>query len=142
MVPKIVKKIHHSELRYENGEFYVPTRLLKELNITEDEPFQIKGGPRDGSFIIVREFWQREVQTSLIINQQQVENCFSHLFKDKRKKEEYDKMKQQSYFKHLKLKLTEQELFYIRDALELGFKQMPQDDKETYDEILKMFQEK
>ena len=78
----------------------------------------------------------------MIINQQQVENCFSHLFKDKRKKEEYDKMKQQSYFKYLKLKLTEQELYYIRDALELGFKQMPQDDKETYDGILKMFQEK
>ena len=110
MIPQIVKKIHHSELRYEDGEFYVPTRLLKELNITEDEPLQIKGGARDGSFIIVREFWQREVQTSLIINQQQVENCFSHLFKVKRKKEEYDKMKQYSYFKKLNLKLTEQEL--------------------------------
>lgn len=42
----------------------------------------------------------------------------------------------------LNLKLTEQELFYIRDALELGFKQMPQDDRKTYDGILKMFQEK
>ena len=51
-------------------------------------------------------------------------------------------MKQQSYFKKLNLELTEQQLFYIRHALELGFKQMPQDDKETYDGILKMFQEK
>lgn len=57
-------------------------------------------------------------------------------------KEEYDKMEQQNYFKCLKLKLTEQELFYIRDALKMGFKQMPQDDRETYDGILKMFQEK
>ena len=56
MVPQIVKKIHHSEPKYEDGEFYVSTRLLKELNITEDEPFQIKGGARDGSFIIVRSF--------------------------------------------------------------------------------------
>ena len=59
-----------------------------------------------------------------------------------KKKEEYDKLEQQSYFKNLNLKLTEQELFYIRHALELGFKQMSQDDKETYDRILKMFQEK
>jgi hypothetical protein len=58
------------------------------------------------------------------------------------KKEEYDKLVQQSYFKKLNLELTEQQLFYIRYALELGFKQMPQDDKETYDGILKMFQEK
>jgi hypothetical protein len=57
-------------------------------------------------------------------------------------KEEYDKMEQQNYFKCLNLKLTEQELFYIRDALKLGFKQMSQDDRETYEEILKMFQEK
>ena len=59
-----------------------------------------------------------------------------------KKKEEYDKMEQQRYFKILNLKLTEQELFYIRHALELGFKQMSQDDKETYVGILKMFQEK
>ena len=44
--------------------------------------------------------------------------------------------------KKLNLKLTERQLFYIRHALELGFKQMPQDDRETYDGILKMFNRK
>ena len=142
MIPQNVKKIHHSELRYKDGEFYVPTKLLKELNITEDEPFQIKGDTYGGTFIIVREFWQREWQSYLNITNEQAEFYFTHLFKCDKKKEEYDKMERQRYFKNLNLKLTEQELFYIRHALELGFKQMSQDDKETYVGILKMFQEK
>ena len=76
------------------------------------------------------------------IDDETSEFYFTNLFKDKKKKEEYDKLEQQSYFKNLNLKLTEQQLFYIKNALELGFKQMPQDDKETYDGILKMFQRK
>ena len=142
MIPQTVKKIRWSDLRYADGDSWVSTKLLKKLNITEDEPIQIVGGARGGSFIIVREFWQREWQSFLNITNEQAEICFTNLFKDKRKKEEYDKLEQQSYFKKLNLKLTEQQLFYIRHALELGFKQMPQDDKETYDGILKMFQEK
>lgn len=142
MTPQTVKKIRWSDLRYADGDSWVSTKLLKKLKITEDEPFQIKGGARDGSFIIVREFWQREWQSFCIVTEKQAEIYFTSLFKDKRKKEEYDKLEQQSYFKKLNLKLTEQQLFYIRHALELGFKQMPQDDKETYDGILKMFQEK
>ena len=139
MIPQIVKKIHHSELIYKDGEFYVPTKLLKELNITEDEPFQIKGDVYGGTFIIVREFWQREWQSYLNITNEQAEFYFTRLFKCKSKKEEYDKLEEQRCFKNLNLKLTEQELFYIRYALEVGFKQMPQDDKETYNKILKLF---
>lgn len=139
MIPQIVKKIQWSDLRYADGGSWVSTKLLKKLNVTEDEPIQIVGGAYDGTFIIVREFWQREWQSYLNITNEQAEICFTNLFKDKRKKEEYDKLEQQSYFKNLNLKLTEQELFYIRHALELGFKQMPQDDKETYDGILKLF---
>ena len=142
MTPQTVKKIRWSDLRYADGDSWVSTKLLKKLKITEDEPFQIKGGARDGSFIIVREFWQREWQSYLNITNEQAEICFTNLFKDKRKKEEYDKLEQQSYLKKLNLKLTEQQLFYIRHALELGFKQMPQDDRETYDGILKMFNRK
>ena len=142
MTPQSVKKIRWSDLRYADGDSWVSTKLLKKLNITEDEPFQIKGGARDGEFIIVREFWQREWQRFCIVTEKQAEMYFTNLFKDKRKKEEYDKLEQQSYFKKLNLKLTEQQLFYIKHALELGFKQMPQDDRETYDGILKMFQEK
>ena len=142
MIPQVVKKIRYSDLRYADGDSWVSTKLLKKLNITEDEPIQIVGGARGGSFIIVREFWQREWQSFLNITNEQAEIYFTNLFKDKRKKEEYDKLEQQSYLKKLNLKLTEQQLFYIKHALELGFKQMPQDDKETYDGILKMFQEK
>lgn len=142
MIPKVVKKVRYSDLRHVDGNSLISTKLLKKLNITEDEPIQIRGGAYGDTFIIVREFWQREWQSYLNITNEQAENCFTNLFKDKRKKEEYDKLEQQSYFKKLNLKLTEQQLFYIRHALELGFKQMPQDDKETYDGILKMFQEK
>ena len=142
MIPKVVKKVSYSDLRHVDGKSLISTKLLKKLNVTEDEPIQIRGGARDGSFIIVREFWQREWQSYLNITNEQAEIYFTHLFKSKKKKEEYDKLEQQSYLKKLNLKLTEQELFYIKHALVLGFKQMPQDDKETYDGILKMFQEK
>lgn len=139
MKPKFVKTVDYTDLRYADGKSFVSTKLLKNLNITEDEPFQIIGGARNGSFIIVREFWQREWQSFLIISDAQVEIYFSHLFKCKSKKEEYDKLEQQIYFKNLNLELTEQQLFYIKHALELGFNQMPQDDRETYDGILKLF---
>ena len=142
MIPKVVKKVRYSDLRHVDGNSLISTKLLKKLNATEDEPIQIVGGAYGGTFIIVREFWQREWQSYLNITNEQAEIYFTNLFKDKRKKEEYDKLEQQSYFKKLNLKLTEQQLFYIKHALELGFKQMPQDDRETYDGILKMFQEK
>ena len=142
MIPQTVKRVRYSDLRYADGDSWVSTKLLKKLNITEDEPIQIVGGARGGSFIIVREFWQREWQSFLNITNEQAEIYFTNLFKDKRKKEEYDKLEQQSYLKKLNLKLTELQLFYIRHALELGFKQMPQDDRETYDGILKMFNRK
>ena len=139
MIPQVVKKVSYSDLGYAEGDSLISTKLLKKLNVTEDEPIQIVGGAYGGTFIIVREFWQREWQSYLNITNEQAEICFTNLFKNKRKKEEYDKLEQQSYFKKLNLKLTEQELFYIRHALELGFKQMPQDDKETYNRILKLF---
>ena len=71
---------------------------------------------------------------------------FNWFFKKDKKQEtqtEWIRLDATTYKKYvLNLKLTEQELFYIRDALELGFKQMPQDDRKTYHRILKMFQEK
>ena len=142
MIPQVVKKVRYSDLRHVDGKSLISTKLLKKLNVTEDEPIQIVGGAYGGTFIIVREFWQREWQSYLNITNEQAEIYFTSLFKDKRKKEEYDKLEQQSYFKKLNLKLTEQQLFYIKHALELGFNQMPQDDRETYDGILKMFNRK
>ena len=148
MIPQTVKKIDISKLRikkYGDWDYSeVSTETLAELNITEDEPFQIidEGGNWNGKFAIVREFWIRDWQTFCIITEKQAEIYFTHLFKASQKKKEYDKLEQQSYFKKLNLELTEQQLFYIRHALGIGFKQMPQDDKETYDGILKMFQEK
>ena len=144
MIPQTVKKIDSSEFRFLGGVFKVFTKKLAELNITENEPFQIidEGGSWDGKFAIVGEFWVNDCQTIDIITDKQAEFYFSHLFKASEKKKEYDMLEQQSYFKKLNLELTEQQLFYIKHALELGFKQMPQDDKETYDGILKMFQEK
>ena len=146
MIPKVVKKIDFSKLRikkYGDWDYSeVPTKVLKELNITEDEPFQIidkEKGELDGKWGIVQEFWVRDWQTFYIIHESQSDYYFANLFKDKRKKEEYDKLEQQSYFKKLNLELTEQQLFYIRHALELGFNRMPQDDRETYDGILKLF---
>lgn len=142
MIPKIVKIVSYSVLRHVDGNSLISTKLLKKLNITEDEPIQIRGGAYGGTFIIVREFWHREWQSYLNITNEQAEFYFAHLFKCEKKKEEYYNLEQQNYFKCLNLKLTEQELFYIRYALKIGFKQMPQDDRKTYDEILKMFQEK
>lgn len=147
MTPQTVKKIDFSKLRIKKYGDYpqVPTKLLNKLNITEDEPFQIideEKGAWDGKWGIVQEFWVRDWQTFYIIPESRLDYYFGNLFKSEKKKKEYDKLEQQSYFKKLNLKLTEQQLLYIRHALELGFKQMPQDDKETYDGILKMFQEK
>ena len=139
MIPKVVKKVSYSDLRHVDGKSLISTKLLKKLNVTEDEPIQIVGGAYGGTFIIIREFWQREWQSYLNITNEQAEFYFTHLFKCEKKKEEYNNLERQSYFKNFNLKLTEQELFYIRHALELGFKQMAQDDKETYDKILKMF---
>lgn len=141
MIPKVVKKVSYCDLRHVDGDSLISTKLLKKLNITEDEPIQIRGGAYGGTFIIVREFWQREWQSYINITNEQAEFYFAHLFKCAKKKEEYYNLGQQSHFKTLSLKLTEQQLFYIKHALELGFKQMLQDDKETYDGILKMFQE-
>lgn len=142
-----MKKIDFSKLRIKKYGDYpeVPTKLLKELNITENEPFQIidkEKGAWDGKWGIVLEFWVRDWQTFCIITEKQAELYFNNLFKSEKKKKEYDKLEQQSYFKKLNLELTEQQLFHIKRALELGFKQMLQDDKETYEVILKMFQEK
>ena len=139
MTPKIVKKVSYSDLRHVDGKSLISTKLLKKLNVAEDEPIQIRGGAYGGTFIIVREFLRREWRSYLNITNKQAEIYFTNLFKDKKKKEEYDKLEQQSYLKKLNLKLTEQQLFYIRHALELGFNQMPQDDRETYDGILKLF---
>ena len=144
MIPQTVKKIDSSEFRFLGGVFKVSTKILAELNITEDEPFQIidEGGSWNGKFAIVGEFWVNDWQTIDIITDKQAEFYFTHLFKASEKKKEYDMLEQQSYFKKLNLELTEQQLFYIKHALELGFNQMPQDDRETYDGILKMFQGK
>ena len=149
MIPQVVKKIDISKLRikkYGDWDYSeVPTKVLKELNITEDEPFQIidkEKGEWDGKWGIVQEFWVRDWQTFYIIHESQSDYYFTNLFKSEKKKKEYAKLDTDSYFKELKLSLTEQQLFYIKHALELGFKQMPQDDRETYDGILKMFQGK
>lgn len=147
MIPQTVKKINISNLRwkkYRDCPDEVSTKALAELNITEDEPFQIidEGGNWNGKFAIVREFWINDWQSISIITEKQADNYFYNLFKSEKKKKEYDELEHQSYFKKLNLKLTEQQLFYIKHALELGFKQMPQDDRETYDGIIKMFNRK
>ena len=93
--PKIVKKIELSKCRLPKYGDYpqVPTKLLNKLNITEDEPFQIVGGNSwNGKFGHVQEFWQRDWQTFTIITEEQAEFYFTNLFKDKKKKEEYDIM--------------------------------------------------
>ena len=139
MTPKIVKKVRYSDLRHVDGKSLISTKLLRKLNVAENEPIQIVGGAYGGTFIIVKEFWQREWQSYLNIDDEKAEFYFTNLFKCEKKKYEYYNLEQQSYFKKFNLKLTEQQLFYIKHALELGFKQMPQDDRETYDGILKLF---
>lgn len=94
MIPQTVKKIKISNLRWKKYSDYpdeVSTKALAELNITEDEPFQIidEGGNLNGKFAIVREFWIKEWQTISIISEKQAEFYFTHLFKASQKKKEY-----------------------------------------------------
>ena len=95
MIPQVVKKIDFSKLRikkYVDWDYpEVSTKTLAELNITEDEPFQIidEGGNWDGKFAIVREFWVRDWQTFCIITEKQAEIYFTNLFKASQKKKEY-----------------------------------------------------
>lgn len=95
MIPQTVKKIDISKLRIKKYADWVypdvSTKALAELNITEDEPFQIidEGGSLDGKFAIVREFWVNDWQTICIINEKQAEIYFTNLFKAPRKKKEY-----------------------------------------------------
>lgn len=95
MIPQTVKKIDISKLRikkYVDWEYTeVSTKTLAELNITEDEPFQIidEGGNWNGKFAIVREFWVSDWQAFYIITEKQAEIYFTHLFKDSKKKKEY-----------------------------------------------------
>ena len=91
MIPQTVKKINSSKFRFLGGVFKVSTKTLAELNITEDEPFQIidKGGSWDGKFAIVREFWINDWQMISIITEKQAEFYFTHLFKASQKKKEY-----------------------------------------------------
>lgn len=92
----MVKKIDISKLRikkYVDWDYpEVSTKTLAELNITEDEPFQIideEKGALDGKWGIVREFWIRDWQTFYIITEKQAEFYFTNLFKASEKKKEY-----------------------------------------------------
>ena len=95
MIPQVVKKIDISKLRIKKYADWVypevSTKTLAELNITEDEPFQIidEGGNWNGKFAIVREFRVRDWQTICIIAEEQAEFYFTHLFKASQKKKEY-----------------------------------------------------
>ena len=91
MIPQVVKKIDASEFRFSGGVFKVSTKTLAELNITENEPFQIidEGGNWNGEFAIVQEFWVNDWQTIVIITEKQAEFYFTHLFKASQKKKEY-----------------------------------------------------
>ena len=91
MIPQTVKKIDASEFRFSGGVFKVSTKKLAELNITENEPFQIidEGGNWDGKFAMVQEFWVDDWQTISIITEKQAEFYFTHLFKASQKKKEY-----------------------------------------------------
>ena len=91
MIPQVVKKIDSSEFRFLGGVFKVSTKKLAELNITENEPFQIidEGGNWNGEFANVQEFWVNDWQTISIITEKQAEFYFTHLFKASQKKKEY-----------------------------------------------------
>ena len=91
MIPQAVKKIDASEFRFSGGVFKVSTKKLAELNITENEPFQIidEGGNWDGEFANVQEFWVDDWQTISIITEKQAGFYFTHLFKSSQKKKEY-----------------------------------------------------
>jgi NAD+ synthase len=99
MIPQTVKKIDSSKFRFLGGVFKVSTKTLAELNITEDEPFQIidEGGNWDGKFAIVREFWINDWQILSIITEEQAEFYFTHLFKASQKKKEYMIMEKKKY---------------------------------------------
>ena len=74
------------------GNLEIPTKKLKELFITEDEPFELVGYEGDtwaGKIVIVREFWESPYQTACQINKEQADNYFTNLFKGKPKKIEY-----------------------------------------------------
>ena len=92
MIPQVVKKIDISKLRikkYVDWDYpEVSTKTLAELNITEDEPFQIidEGGNLNEKFAIVREFRVRDWQTICIITEKQAEIYFTNLFKASEKK--------------------------------------------------------
>lgn len=96
MIPQTVKKIDISKLRIKKYVDWVypevSTKTLAELNITENEPFQIidkEKGALDGKWGIVQEFWVRDWQTFYIITEKQAEFYFTHLFKASEKKKEY-----------------------------------------------------
>ena len=95
MIPQVVKKIDISKLRikrYVDWDYTeVSTKTLAELNITENEPFQIidEGGNLNGKFAIVQEFWVRDWQIFYIIHESQLDYYFTHLFKASEKKKEY-----------------------------------------------------
>ena len=93
MIPQVVKKIDSSKLRIKtHGDYLeVSTKALAELNITENEPFQIidEGGNLNGKFANVQEFWVSDWQTISIISEKQAEFYFTHLFKASQKKKEY-----------------------------------------------------
>ena len=96
MIPQVVKKIDISKLRIKKYVDWVypevSTKTLAELNITENEPFQIideEKGALDGKWGIVQEFWVRDWQTFYIITEKQAEIYFTHLFKASEKKKEY-----------------------------------------------------
>ena len=99
MIPQVVKKIDFSKLRIKKYVDWVypevSTKTLAELNITENEPFQIidkEKGALDGKWGIVQEFRVRDWQTFYIITEKQAEIYFTHLFKasEKKKKRIHD----------------------------------------------------
>ena len=96
MIPQTVKKVDFSKLRIKKYVDWVypevSTETLAELNITENEPFQIidkEKGALDGKWGIVQEFRVRDWQTFYIITEKQAEIYFTHLFKASQKKKEY-----------------------------------------------------
>ena len=74
------------------GNLNVPSKKLKELNITEDEPFELVGYAGDtwaGKIAIVREFYDNDYQTAISISKEQAYYYFDRLFKSEKKKKEY-----------------------------------------------------
>ena len=75
-----------------HGNLNVPSKKLKELNITEDEPFELVGYAGDtwsGKIAIVREFSRGDYQTAISISKEQVYYYFDRLFESEKKKKEY-----------------------------------------------------